>query len=129
MQWKHVQEWRDLGIFTIVQHSHNSMLSFIGKWYLIQSSRQKISVIITIPNLIFWFNSRLVSREICPESLGCSGTTPTHRDNHYIRPTTVGYLTEKLATVKNLVGTTCLRMGRLSTVHYVYILKIEQRLA
>lgn len=82
-----------------------------------------IFVIIIIPSPMPRFNSRRASPELYPNSLYCARTTPTQHAKCLSRCTRLGYITGRLASVKNLYGTINLRVRNLSTLHHVYILR------
>lgn len=66
------------------------------------------------------FNSRLASPGIWPYSLYCTGTAPTHDDNRHRRCIST-FFTRIFGSVRNLHGTTYLRIGHLWRRQYVFI--------
>lgn len=82
-----------------------------------------IFVIIKISNPISWFKLVRTSPKVCPNSLCCTGTTPTHHDKRLTKSPPLGYVTGRLSSFKDLNRTVCLHVGSLSTLHHVYILR------
>lgn len=82
-----------------------------------------IPEVITFPSRISRLDSQRTSPEIFPILLSCIAAILIHHDSHHPGSTRIEYLTGRLANVKNLQGTTNLRVGHLSTLQYLYILR------